>query len=125
MSAMYTNADVWNQLPGNQDLLDSQYDMVAGRWPQQYNEVVLVVDENNEIDDYTLYSLGFKDPDEVTAMYKRMMTGETYDTEETEYTYDEILDKKFQMILPTDYYWYNAEKDIWEDMREDETYMKM
>ena len=117
MSAMYTNADVWNQLPGNQDLLDSQYDMVAGRWPQQYNEVVLVVDENNEIDDYTLYSLGFKDPDEVTAMYKRMMTGETYDTEETEYTYDEILDKKFQMILPTDYYWYNAEKDIWEDMR--------
>lgn len=125
MSAMYTNADVWNQLPGNQDLLDSQYDMVAGRWPQQYNEVVLVVDENNEIDDYTLYSLGFKDPDEVTAMYKRMMTGETYDTEETEYTYDEILDKKFQMILPTDYYRYNAEKDIWEDMREDETYMKM
>ena len=115
MSAMYTNADVWNQLPGNQDLLDSQYDMVAGRWPQQYNEVVLVVDENNEIDDYTLYSLGFKDPDEVTAMYKRMMTGETYDTEETEYTYDEILDKKFQMILPTDYYRYNAEKDIWED----------
>lgn len=110
MSAMYTNADVWNQLPGNQDLLDSQYDMVAGRWPQQYNEVVLVVDENNEIDDYTLYSLGFKDPDEVTAMYKRMMTGETYDTEETEYTYDEILDKKFQMILPTDYYRYNAEK---------------
>ena len=124
MSAMYTNADVWNQLPGNQDLLDSQYDMVAGRWPQQYNEVVLVVDENNEIDDYTLYSLGFKDPDEVTAMYKRMMTGETYDTEETEYTYDEILDRKFQMILPTDYYRYNAEKDIWEDMREDETYMK-
>ena len=124
MSAMYTNADVWNQLPGNQDLLDSQYDMVAGRWPQQYNEVVLVVDENNEIDDYTLYSLGFKDPDEVTAMYKRMMTGETYDTEGTEYTYDEILDKKFQMILPTDYYRYNAEKDIWEDMREDETYMK-
>ena len=124
MSAMYTNADVWNQLPGNQDLLDSQYDMIAGRWPQQYNEVVLVVDENNEIDDYTLYSLGFKDPDEVTAMYKRMMTGETYDTEETEYTYDEILDKKFQMILPTDYYRYNAEKDIWEDMREDETYMK-
>ena len=124
MSAMYTNADVWNQLPGNQDLLDSQYDMIAGRWPEQYNEVVLVVDENNEIDDYTLYSLGFKDPDEVTAMYKRMMTGETYDTEETEYTYDEILDKKFQMILPTDYYRYNAEKDIWEDMREDETYMK-
>ena len=124
MSAMYTNADVWNQLPGNQDLLDSQYDMVAGRWPQQYNEVVLVVDENNEIDDYTLYSLGFKDPNEVTAMYKRMMTGETYDTEETEYTYDEILDKKFQMILPTDYYRYNVEKNIWEDMREDETYMK-
>ena len=56
MSAMYTNADVWNQLPGNQDLLDSQYDMVAGRWPQQYNEVVLVVDENNEIDDYTVFT---------------------------------------------------------------------
>jgi putative ABC transport system permease protein len=123
-SAMYTNANVWSQLLGNQELLDSQYDVVAGSWPENFDEVVLVIDENNEIDDYTLYSLGFKDPDEVNTLFKKMMAGETYEVEDSVYTYEEILEKHFQMILPTDYYRYNEEKDIWEDMSDDEKYMK-
>lgn len=123
-SMMYTNANVWSQLLGNTELLNSQYDMVAGNWPENYNEVVLVIDENNEVDDYTLYSLGFKDPDEVNTIFKKMMAGETYDVEAVEYTYDEVLSKTFKLILPTDYYRYNETKDVWEDMREDESYMK-
>lgn len=123
-SAMYTNANVWTQLLGNMELLNAQYDVVAGNWPKHYNDVVLVIDENNEIDDYTLYSLGFKDPDEVNTIFKKMMAGETYEVEAEEYTYEEILDKRFKMILPTDYYRYNADKKVWEDMREDESFMK-
>ena len=123
-AAMYTNANVWSQLLGNNELLDSQYDMVAGNWPAGYDEVVLVIDENNEVDDYTLYSLGFKDPDEVNAMFKKIMAGETYETEEEEYTYDEVLEKKFKLILPTDYYEYNEQKGIWEDKSKDDAYMK-
>ena len=124
MEAMYTNSSVWTQLLGNTELLDSQYDMVAGNWPTDYDEVVLVIDENNEIDDYTLYSLGFKDPDEVNTMFKKMMSGETFEAEDTEYTYDEIFDKTFKLILPTDYYEYNEAKEIWEDKSQDEAYMK-
>lgn len=123
-SSMYTNANVWTQLLGNTELLNAQYDVVAGNWPEHYNDVVLVIDENNEIDDYTLYSLGFKDPDEVNTIFKKMMAGETYEVEAEEYTYEEILDKSFKMILPTDYYRYNADKKVWEDMREDESFMK-
>lgn len=57
---MMTETDVWTEMLDNQELLESQYDVLAGQWPTNYNEVVLIVDENNEISDYTLYSLGLK-----------------------------------------------------------------
>lgn len=68
---MFSNSSVWNQLLGNQQVLDEQYDVLAGHWPENYNEVVLVVDKNNEVDDYTLYSLGLKDPEEVRTLFKK------------------------------------------------------
>lgn len=77
---MFSNSSVWNQLLGNQQVLDEQYDVLAGHWPENYNEVVLVVDKNNEVDDYTLYSLGLKDPEEVRTLFKKMMVGESYET---------------------------------------------
>ena len=73
---MFSNSSVWNQLLGNQQVLDEQYDVLAGHWPENYNEVVLVADKNNEVDDYTLYSLGLKDPEEVRTLFKKMMVGE-------------------------------------------------
>jgi len=82
-----------------------------------------VVDENNEIDDYTLYSLGFKDPAEVKKIFKNVMAGNSYETEETQYTYDEVLDKKFKLVLPTDLYRYNDTFGIWEDASHDDEYM--
>ncbi|MGN0329568.1 MAG: ATP-binding cassette domain-containing protein [Lachnospira sp.] len=124
MGASYTNSSVWSQLLDNQSVLDSQYDVIAGSWPQNYNEVVIVVDENNEIDDYTLYSIGLKDPDDVTEMFKSLMAGREFDDENTSYSYDDILNTSFKLILPTDYYQYNSKKDIWENMSEDEKYMK-
>lgn len=124
MSAGMQNTSVWTQLLNNQDLLDEQYDMVAGNWPQNYNEVVIVVDNDNEIDDYTLYSLGFKNPDEVKKIFQSAMSGDSYETEETSYSYDEVLNKTFKVVLPGDLYRYNEKIKIWEDVTKNEEYMK-
>ena len=140
MSAGMQNTSVWSRLFDNRQMLDEQYDLIAGSWADNYNEVMLVVDENNEIDDYTLYSLGFKDPAEVKKIFKNVMAGSSncfktpfalfcplagnsYETEETQYTYDEVLDKKFKLVLPTDLYRYNDTLGIWEDASHDDEYM--
>lgn len=123
MSAGMQNTSVWSRLFDNRQMLDEQYDLIAGSWADNYNEVMLVVDENNEIDDYTLYSLGFNDPAEVKKIFKNVMAGNSYETEETQYTYDEVLDKKFKLVLPTDLYRYNDTFGIWEDASHDDEYM--
>lgn len=124
--SMYSNSSVWSQLFDNKEILESQYTVLAGHWPESYNEVVLVVNENNEIDDYTLYSIGLKDPDEITEMIKAMMSGKSYtlDNDETTYTFDEILNTTFKLILPTAVYSYNGSKEIWEDKSDNDTFMK-
>lgn len=123
MSAGMQNTSVWSRLFDNRQMLDEQYDLIAGSWADNYNEVMLVVDENNEIDDYTLYSLGFKDPAEVKKIFKNVMAGNSYETEETQYTYDEVLDKKFKLVLPTELYRYNDTFGTWEDASHDDEYM--
>ncbi len=121
---MFSNSSVWNQLLGNQQVLDEQYDVLAGHWPVNYNEVVLVADKNNEVDDYTLYSLGLKDPEEVRTLFKKMMVGESYETEkDTSYTFDEILDTEFKLVMPTDMYKYNDVTGTWDDYSKDDKYM--
>lgn len=123
MSAGMQNTSVWSRLFDNRQMLDEQYDLIAGSWADNYNEVMLVLDENNEIDDYTLYSLGFKDPAEVKKIFKNVIAGNSYETEETQYTYDEVLDKKFKLVLPTELYRYNDTFGIWEDASHDDEYM--
>lgn len=121
---MFSNSSVWNQLLGNQQVLDEQYDVLVGHWPENYNEVVLVADKNNEVDDYTLYSLGLKDPEEVRTLFKKMMVGESYETEkDTSYTFDEILDTEFKLVMPTDMYKYNDVTGTWDDYSKDDKYM--
>ena len=121
---MFSNSSVWNQLLGNQQVLDEQYDVLAGHWPENYNEVVLVVDKNNEVDDYTLYSLGLKDPEEVRTLFKKMMVGESYETKkDISYTFDEILDTEFKLVMPTDMYKYNDVTGTWDDSSKDDKYM--
>lgn len=121
---MFSNSSVWNQLLGNQQVLDEQYDVLAGHWPENFNEVVLVADKNNEVDDYTLYSLGLKDPEEVRTLFKKMMIGESYETEkDTSYTFDEILDTEFKLVMPTDMYKYNDVTGTWDDYSKDDKYM--
>ena len=121
---MFSNSSVWNQLLGNQQVLDEQYDVLAGHWPEKFNEVVLVADKNNEVDDYTLYSLGLKDPEEVRTHFKKMMVGESYETKkDISYTFDEILDTEFKLVMPTDMYKYNDVTGTWDDYSKDDKYM--
>ena len=120
---MVAETDVWQELLDNQELLESQYDVLPGKWPENYNEVVLIVDENNEIYDYTLYALGILDQDELADKYQRILDGEEVEDEAIkEYTYEELLNTKFKVLLNTDYY--EKDGDIWIDNSEDEDYIK-
>ena len=112
--------DVWSELIGNRTLLESQYDVIAGRWPDAYNEIVLIVDENNEISDYALYALGIKDQNEVADTMTRLAKGEEVVSYKTEYTYEDILDLRYRLIVNTDFYSYNEENDSYTDVRDDE-----
>ena len=75
-STMMTNTDVWIEMLDNQKLLESQFDLVKGTWPKNYNEVVLILKEDGRIDDYTLYSLGLKDQEELKEKWKAVEKGE-------------------------------------------------
>ena len=120
---MLAETNVWQELLDNHELLQSQYDVLAGKWPENYNEVVLVVNENNEIVDYTLYALGILDQDELEEKYQKILDGEEVENEEIkEYSYEELLNTSFKLLLNTDYY--EKDEDIWLDKSEDEDYIK-
>ena len=120
---MLVETDVWQELLDNDELLQSQYDVIAGKWPENYNEVVLIVDENNEIYDYTLYALGILDQDELEEKYQKILDGEEVEDEEVKsYTYDDLLNTKFKVLLNTDYY--EKDGDIWIDNTENDDYIK-
>lgn len=119
---------VWAEMIGNGDLLDSQYDVLAGKWPEKFNEVVLVVDKNNEITDVTLYSLGLADEEELLALISDAENGKASGQEDEEaepnsYEYDEFLNMTFKLVLNTDYYQKDSD-GIWQDMRADDDFMK-
>lgn len=127
METMYGGAmashEIWEEMLDNQELLESQYDMIAGRWPSKFDEVVLIVDQNNRISDYTLYSIGLLDPDKLTNKYKALVNGGKVDNiEEKVYTFNELLNLKFKLVINTDYY--IKDGSIWKDMQEDEAFMK-
>lgn len=122
-SMAMTQTDVWTEMLDNQNLLQSQYDVLAGNWPTKYNEVVLIVDENNEVSDYTLYSLGIKDIKELNESMEKIKNKEKVEAGESEsYSYDDLLNYKFKILLNTDYY--KKSGNAWQDMSNDDEYMK-
>lgn len=115
--------NIFSELTTNKSLLKSQYDIVSGRLPNSYDELVLIVDDKNEIIDYILYSLGLKDQKEIQETMMNIMSGkEIKDFETSKFTYDEILNTKFKLILNSDYF--VKENDVWLDKREDLTHLK-
>lgn len=126
MSPMNSQSEmnVWSQLPNNEDYLDSQYEVLSGRLPEKYDEVVVITDKNGEISDYCLYALGIEDMSHISEMVKDVMSGkeaEIKETQETEYTYDELMGLKYKLLNNTDYYSNN--NGVWIDMSEDNMYV--
>ena len=123
-SSMMTNTDVCFEMLDNQQLLESQYDLVKGNWPKQYNEVVLVLKEDGRIDDYTLYSLGLKDQSELKDKWKAVENGEKLDEnqESISYSYDDLLNLQFKLLLNSDYY--QKQNGLWINKEDDDNYLK-
>lgn len=123
-ASMGMGSDIWTELIGNEELLAAQYDVLAGTWPSAYNEVVLVLNENNEISDMTLYSLGLKDINEYEEISNKIKNGEEIDNSEYEqvsYTFDELLALEYKLVLNTDYY--ENVDGLWIDRSSDKEYM--
>ncbi|MBQ9376070.1 MAG: ABC transporter ATP-binding protein/permease [Ruminococcus sp.] len=118
------SANVWSEMIDNEKLIKNQYDILAGKLPEKYNEIVLVVDEYNELNDYVLYSLGILDTSKLKGLMKKATVGEKIeiDSKQTSYTYEELLDLKFKLISPTDKF--VKEDGLWIDKSKDENYMK-
>ena len=118
-----TNTDIWVEILDNKELLASQNDLLAGKWPEKYNEIVLMCDENNQISDYALYSLGLKDQQEIKDKWKAIQNEEkTTESQETSYSYDELVGLTFKLVLNTDYY--EKKSGVWLDRSDDDEYMK-
>lgn len=118
-----TSYNAFTEMLNNKQLIQEQYDVIAGKLPDDYNEVVLLVNKNNCISDYALYAIGLLDSDELVEKYKTVLNGgKVEDLDELSYTYDELLNIKFKVLLNTDYY--AKEGKIWIDKRNDEKYLK-
>lgn len=122
-SMMTSSINVFTQLTNNESLLSSQYDVIAGKLPESYQEVVLIVSEDNQISDFALYSLGLLDPAELKATFAAAAAGEEaeVDTQTHEYTYDDILGLRFKLLANTDTY--VKDGDVWQDRSQDNAYM--
>ena len=115
-------SDVWSEIIDNDELNKQMYQIVDGRMPKAYNEVVLLVDENNRISDYVLYALGLKDQNELKDMFEAVKNGEKVTYVESEYEYDDIIGLKYKLLLNTDYY--EKVNNNWVDKSEDKKYLK-
>ena len=114
---------VFNEMIDDRELLESQYDVVAGRWATAADECVLVLTQSGRISDYTLYGIGVLDPAELTEMVSSAMSGTAGETDieqgEVDFTYDDALELDFRVLSPADLYRRNAETGGWTDMSGD------
>ncbi len=116
--------NLWSQMIGNQEMLENQYDVIAGEWPDSYDEVVLVVSEYNEITDYELYALGLRDVSELQEMVTASIMGGTKEFESTSYTYEELLNVRYKVIPSSDFYAYDEAAGCYVNKSDDAKYMR-
>ena len=129
MGAMYERMDVWEELlPGNDgavvgEQVKSQYDLLYGKWPERYDEVILFVDRNNEISDLMLYALGLLSSDHMTESLNSAMEGQTLDAQQRSWSYEELCGMDFKLLLPAEKYQYEPATGTWVDMSATDTGM--
>ncbi len=119
-----SSSDLWQEmLPGEDgalvsDLLKNQYEVVYGTWPDRYDEVVLVLDENNELDDMSLYALGLEPREDIDKIMDAAMNGGDLEKKETTWTYEEVCGRPYRLILNADCYRYDEKTGLYTDLRE-------
>ena len=122
MSNPMVTSSVFVELFENQNINEKMFSLVEGSWPKKYDEVVLLIDENDEISDYTLYALGLKDPKEIKKMYNQILDGKEINVKQTKYNRKDLMNLDFKVILNTDYY--KKENNFWVNKKDDNNYMK-
>ena len=129
MGGMYERMDVWEELLGGEEgeavggQVKSQYDLLYGRWPERYDEVILFVDRNNEISDLMLYALGLMSADHMTESLSAAMDGESLEAEVRSWSYEELCGMDFKLLLPAEKYQYEPATGTWVDMSATDTGM--
>lgn len=127
---MSSSSGLWQEMLSGKDgklindMLDRQYDVIYGSWPTEYNEIVLVVDENNEIDDMTLYALGLKSKEDVDALAQAAFDKTTIDLDEQSWSYEEICNMDFRVVFPSDCYAFDETLGVYTDLRESQAGLK-
>ena len=117
---------VFSEMNDDLDAYKDQYNVLAGRWPENYDELVIVLSEPNSISDLLVYSLGLRDTSELRTIISNVMSGEEagVKNEAMEFTYSDLMNIDLRLIIPSSLYKYNVKYDIYEDMTSDEDYMK-
>ena len=125
MSSMMST-DVFYEMPENASLYESQYDVKAGRWPENYNECVVVLTQGGSISDMLLYTLGLRDPLELDEMIQQFLNEEDVDTPESvgTYSYDDMIGTTFKLVNSADYYVYDSQYQVWTDRSGDQSYIR-
>ncbi len=117
-----SNLDVFTQLLDNRELMEQQYETVAGRLPAAWNELVIIVSRQGVISDYTLYALGLRDQAEIKELTEKTMLGEAISVPRTAYSYDELLNLSFRLLLPASLY-ERTESGTWADRSGDAAFL--
>ncbi len=124
MMSSYTS--VYSQMIDDEQTILKSYDILAGHLPTNYDEMIIVLSERNSISDLLVYSLGLRDTEELKDIVTKIMKGETVDirNEPLELSFEDLMNTELKLIMPSDLYKYNEEYNIYEDMSENEEYMK-
>lgn len=129
-SMMTSSMALWKELlPGDDgklvnEVIEKQYDLIYGSWPTRYDEIILFVDKNNEIDDMTLYALGLKSEEEIKKLMDAAINHTTVDYKIQKWSYEEICNMDFRTILSSDCYTYDEKTGTYTDLRDTEAGLK-
>lgn len=121
------SSDIFFKLSDNADQEKEKYTVAYGKWPEKYNEMVLVLDSKNSMNDYMAYSLGLRDPEEMSKIMTDLMSGKSIDFEAgkpLEWTYEDLAELEFSLVNACDYYEYDSSYDVFKSKRNDKSYMK-
>ena len=125
-NVMGSQASVFEQMMNDKETLNESYDVLAGKWPENYDEMIICLTKKDSISDFLVYSLGLRDTEELNDIVTKIMAGEKVDlkNDPKTFTYEDLMNVELKLINPTDIYKYNERYDIYEDLSSDEEYMQ-